>query len=87
MFSDNELNRLKAELAKNLKEQADLQRDIKSARSRLEDELERVKRDWGGKLERLEDDFSRLHERIPQITSKIESRERELERDQEKKAA
>ncbi len=87
MFSDNELNRLKAELAKNLKDQGDLQRDIKNARSRLEDELERVKRDWGGKLERLEDDFSRLHERIPQITSKIENRERELEREHQKKAA
>lgn len=82
MHQDTELDRLDKERDRNISEQTKLHREIEMARQRLDDEIERVKRDWGGKVTRLEDDLKRLHERLPELTVKINARKSQLEREQ-----
>ncbi len=82
MYQDTELERLEDNRDHNITEQTKVLREIEKARDRLEDELDRVKRDWGGKLRRHEEDLTRLHEQLPQLTVRINARKNQIEREQ-----
>ncbi len=83
MYNDSNLIRLETERDNLVARQRDMQNEIESNRKRLKEEIEKVHKDWGGKIERLEHIAQTEREKIPKVMEQIERRKKELAYDEE----
>lgn len=89
-ISDPKLIQLESAQNQLISRQREVQRDIEKDEARLRDELERVQKDWGGRVERSKRIAEEDRIRLAKVTEDIERRRTELKREEDshrKKAA
>jgi septal ring factor EnvC (AmiA/AmiB activator) len=78
MYNDSTLTGLENERDAIIKRQAEMAIEVETTRKRQRDEIDRINRDWGGKVARLESMIEADRSKLPSLMSKIERRKAEL---------
>lgn len=86
MASDSRLQNLQKDLENLTRAQTAITEDIRSLRSTMEAKVKRIQSDYGNDILALERKYDGNARRIPDVNRQIETRQGELEREQQKNA-
>lgn len=86
MFSDSRLQNLQKDLENLSKAQSAIMEDIRSLRNTMDAKVKRIQTEYGNDIAALERKYDGNARRIPDVSRQIETRQSELEREQQKNA-